>query len=516
LNGTLTLASNVVVNGIDMSTGTSGAITGTNVTGISVTARNVTTTTGAAVTIAGLSGSGGSMTFTQVNAGTSVTGPLNAIALTNYGGSFTVAGDGSNASNGSGGTIQKTTGNAINLSNISGAGISLSSMIVKNSATSGISGSSVNNVSLLGCQVLTNGTSASTDNGVKLVDTTGAVTFTNTTVSGSKADNVFLNTSSGSTAAMTALTVTNGAYSSSVGGSGFIVTSNHTASLATGTFTNITFASNASFGLNLNTNDNATIGNSVGALPSGAVTVSGCTFTNNTLGASFANGGGSGASNMYVRFLSNTLTGSQSHAVNVISGATSTGGTQKILIDGNTIGNAGVAGSGSSFGSGIVVTQQGKVTQTATITNNVLRQLPFGRGIDVEALGPVASGQIASTYPVNVSITGNDVNPQDTSGFPVYAIYVGADDQGSPTLVHAAIHGNTVPTTAACDTQCDPSIGMIFYEVVTAPSTGTLFNFGGGPNVSAEIAATNTGTAGKTTSTNTGLSLTGTPPTTVP
>jgi hypothetical protein len=513
LSGTLTLATNVTVNGIDMNTGATNAIAGTNVSGINVTARNVTTTTGAPVTIASASGT---MTLTQVNAGTAAAGPLNAVSLSSFNGGFSVSGDGSNAANGSGGTIQKTSGNAINLANISGTGVSLSSMIVKNGATIGVSGTGVNNLALLGCQVLNNGTSTSTDAGVKLVDTSGVVTFATTTVSGSKAENVSITTTPASTAAMTSLTVTNGAYSSSLGGSGFLLALNNTASLATGTFSNVAFAGNASFALDFVTNDNSTIGNGVGALPSGAVTVSGCTFTNNVLGASFANGGGSGSSNMYVRFLGNTLTGTSSQAVNVISGATSTGGTQRILIDGNTIGNAGVAGSGSAFGEGIVVTQQGKVTQTTTITNNVIRQIPFGRGIDVQALGPVTTGQTASTYPVNVTITGNDVNPQDTSGFPLYAIYVSADDQGSPTLVHAAIHGNTVPATAACDTQCDPSIGMIFYEVVTPPSTGTLFNFGGGADVSSEIAATNTGTAGKTTSTNTGLSLTGSAPATVP
>src|SRR5260221_697001 len=169
LSGALTLASNVVVNGIDMSTGTSGAITGTNVTGINVTARNVTTTTGAAVTIAGLSGSGGSMTFTQINAGTVATGPLTAVSLTNYGGSFTVVGDGSNASNGSGGTIQKTTGNAISLTNVTGTGVSLSSMIIKTSAHDGIHGTGVNNFALLGCQVLNNGTTFA-DNGVNVFE----------------------------------------------------------------------------------------------------------------------------------------------------------------------------------------------------------------------------------------------------------------------------------------------------------------------------------------------------------
>jgi hypothetical protein len=111
-------------------------------------------------------------------------------------------------------------------------------------------------------------------------------------------------------------------------------------------------------------------------------------------------------------------------------------------------------------------------------------------------------------------ITGNDVNPQDTTGFPLYAIYVAADDQGSPTLVNAEVHGNTVPSTSACDSVCNASQGMIEYEVVTSP--GTLFNFSGsGANVSSEIANTNTGPSGKTCSPNTGLTLTSAPPTKV-
>jgi len=128
-----------------------------------------------------------------------------------YAGGFTVVGDGSGSANGSGGTVQKTSGNSITLTGISGSGISLRSMIVKNAALSGISGSNVNNVALLGCQILTNGTSTATDNGVKLVDTTGAVTFTGTTVSGSKSHNVFIGTSPASTASLSALTVNNGA-----------------------------------------------------------------------------------------------------------------------------------------------------------------------------------------------------------------------------------------------------------------------------------------------------------------
>src|SRR3954447_5593997 len=109
LSDSLTLADSVIVNGIDMSTGTSNAIAGTGVTGINVTARNVTTTTGTAVSITG-SGNTGTMTFTSVSA----SGGANGIFLQNFtGGGFTVNGDGTDTSvggNSSGGTIANMNG----------------------------------------------------------------------------------------------------------------------------------------------------------------------------------------------------------------------------------------------------------------------------------------------------------------------------------------------------------------------------------------------------------------------
>src|SRR5262249_60167086 len=94
----------------------------------------------------------------------------------------------------------------------------------------------------------------------------------------------------------------------------------------------------------------------------------------------------------------------------------------------------------------------------------------------------------------------------DTTGFPLYAIYVGADAQGTGTSgsnVHAEIHGNTVPSSPhACDTQCNADTGMIVYETVsgaTGTTIGTLYNFDGvGASVSSEIANNNTGTSRKT------------------
>ena len=158
--------------------------------------------------------------------------------------------------------------------------------------------------------------------------------------------------------------------------------------------------------------------------------------------------------------------------------------------------------SGSHFGTGVGLPASS--VATITITNNVIRALDNGsgefgnRGIDVQSLGPTATGQAAT--PFNVVITGNDVDPQYAGTFPQAAIYLGVDDQGSPTTMNAEVHGNTVPSNAGCEgNSCTASTGRIFYDLVTSPSTGTLYNFSGsGANVSSEIANTNTGVSGKT------------------
>ena len=165
---------------------------------------------------------------------------------------------------------------------------------------------------------------------------------------------------------------------------------------------------------------------------------------------------------------------------------------------------------------------QGQQVATVTVVNNSVLNCPIGRGIEVSELGRPGAG--FGQTPLDIKLTGNTVNPMDSTGFPLYAIYVGADAQGTGTSgsnVRAEIHGNTVPATAGCDTQCSASTGMIDYETVsgaTGTHIGTLFNFSAvGASVSSEIANTNTGTAGKTCSFVNGgtLTLTASPPNTV-
>jgi hypothetical protein len=258
------------------------------------------------------------------------------------------------------------------------------------------------------------------------------------------------------------------------------------------------FSNNFSTGLQLAVNDSSTIGNGVGAPATGTATVTGCTFTGNgSAAADFDQGGAAGASNLYARFVNNlNITGNGGPVVNVFSSATSAGGTLKARIEGNTIGNAGIAGSGSTFGPGIRVFLQGKTVGTVTILNNVVRQTPGSRGIDVEAVGPVTTGQPITVS--DITVTGNNVDNDDTSGFAEDDIYVAADNQGSPAEVRAEVHGNTVKSGPGCADYPGFSGNepWMYFNIATPGAVGQLVNFGGHVNASAELAATNTGTTG--------------------
>src|SRR5262249_51640272 len=143
---------------------------------------------------------------------------------------------------------------------------------------------------------------------VKLLDTSGSITFTDVLVtgtSGTSASDVQITTSAASTKAITTLTVTNGAFNNSQD-DGFLVDLHGSASLATASITGATFSGNFAKGLQVPQNDNSVMGNGVGTVPTGTVTVSGNTFTTNNVAASFEGGGGTnGTGSAYYRFVNN-------------------------------------------------------------------------------------------------------------------------------------------------------------------------------------------------------------------
>jgi hypothetical protein len=147
IGNTVTLATNVTVNGIDMSTGSASGLVGTSVAVLSVTVRNITTTSGEGINWNGVT-SGSTVTFNNVNStsggavditssgatdvtfndvtsttgtavkittasgdftfhGINANGATTGISVSSATGTFTVNGTGS--TDGSGGTVQNAT-----------------------------------------------------------------------------------------------------------------------------------------------------------------------------------------------------------------------------------------------------------------------------------------------------------------------------------------------------------------------------------------------------------------------
>jgi len=399
LSDTLTLATNVTVAGIDMSTGSSNAITGTSVSGISVTARNVTTTTGTAVTIANASGT---MTFTQINAGTSATGPASAITLTNFAGAFTVTGDGGSTSNGSGGTIQRTTSHAISLTGTTGTGVSLGYMNITNSGANGINATALSNVTVNHCNISDTAGSTLVDDGIGLHNVSGTAAITNSAITGSRHQGITLDNLNTN---MAGLTMTATTVSGTVGGDGMLMQMRGSSVLTSGTIGGSTAAAGCTF-----SNNSSTGLQVVGA---DTANILGLTAQNNTVSG---NNAGmdfdlSQAASMNIVVQSNTFNNQQSSALNLFSGTSNTGGTMTARLIGNTIGTAGVFNSGSNFGDGIRVALNGGTHGVLTIDSNIIREVPNARGIDIDAEGYTAANS------VNVKIINNQVvRPTGASG----------------------------------------------------------------------------------------------------
>jgi hypothetical protein len=477
---------------LTLSTGANAAFTATG--GGTVTSTDTTstvvTTTGTAINVANTTIGAGGLKFKSVSAGTAASGPTNGIILNSTGASGGLSVLGTGAA-GSGGTIQKTGGSGISLTSVGGSA-SLTDMNISNTAGDGITAATVKNFSCTLCNITNPGSSANKD-GLRLTELSGTASLTNVTVTGATTDGCFIQNS---TATLTSLTVTGGSFGSTNNAfasadSGLIVIAKGTGVITAATVSGTTFAGNFSTGLQSFAQDTATIGD---------ISVSGCTFTNN--GAAAADfDAGTGTPSMKFHFLNNlNINGNVGPVVNVFSSATGTGGLIQGRIDGNHIGTAGTAGSGSTGGEGIRVFLQG-VAGNITVVNNVIRETACSRGISVQTLGPAPAN--GATRVSDAVITGNDVNNQSTlCSFPEDDIYLASDNQaGTATTLRAEVHTNKIKAAGASPANTDyPFDGntWLYYNIANTPSTAQLVDFGGPhANANTAIAATQTsGTAG--------------------
>ena len=138
VRGTVTLNTGAVVKGLAIAAGASPGLNdpAAAISGVTVEQVAVTTTTGTAVT---LSDAGGALSLTSVSA----SGAANGIVLRNTTGSFAVTGDGDTSvgGNGSGGTIQNTTGDGVLLANA--RNVSFTNVGIQGAGGRGVAGTGV-------------------------------------------------------------------------------------------------------------------------------------------------------------------------------------------------------------------------------------------------------------------------------------------------------------------------------------------------------------------------------------
>ena len=480
---------------LDISTGTNIGFlaSGGGTISASGTGSTLSTTTATALDVTSTTIGSGGLIFQSISSN----GANPGIELTSTGtsGGLTVTGTGTA---GSGGTIQGSAGEGIELSSTSSA--SFTDMIIEHNAADGINGSQVNGLTLAGSTVLDNGTvanvSVQNNDGLDFSPNgtgspnglTGTVSITNTSVTGSADNGAIISDTSGTLD----LTVTGSTFSTSGANEGFHVDANDSTD-ATVSITGSTFTGNLADAFQFST----------GAINTSASTgTESVTFSNNTV---TGNGDGaiispSGNSKTTITIDSNTINSTVSgnciglDLINSASTATLSG-----TISGNTIGVAATANSGCGNGLGISAEGiegtggafSGGGTETLAITNNKMFQYQNEAGIHF------LDRQGAPT--MNMTITGNTI--ADPGSFGSWGI-LGEDgalttDNG---LVCAAVSGNSLTGSAAAG-QGGADIELDQNDATTydlAGYTGSATNAGA---VQTFLAASNTPSGGTAPST---------------
>ena len=505
------------VNGnldIDTTSGAGFTAAGGGTVTVQGSNNSITSTTGTALNVSNTTIGASGLAFVSISA----SGATNGVVLNNTGsGPFTVAGNSSGQCGGAvttgsvgtiasvtnpatadctGGTIQASTGGGVSL-NATGA-VSLTRMRIINGADDGITASGVAGLTLTSLDVENNG-NADEEHGMDLTNVTGSLSLTNSTILGSYEHNFKLTMTSGT---LSTLTVTGSAFRhasvpvSPAGGNGLLITTQNASVIGTGTISDSLFRNNFSNGLLVNSENTSTIGTSGSAL-----TVSNSSFDDNNIALQC---GLFHASSFSCRFINNTVindnrtatsgTGGTSQAMVLGTSGVSTGGSFLARVAGNVIGNASVDGSGSSLGSGIRAVIQGLADSTITITGNTIRECPVGFGMDLESLGSTSGTPPLSELSVtnnNVDHTNTGFNP-GTSDFPLPAIYISGDNQGTAGTLRTTVTGNTVPA----GTSFNFTGGFIELFEYTGPAGDLqLLNTNGSPNATAALTSTNTGSA---------------------
>src|SRR5262245_38154847 len=409
--------------GLSLSTTTNPGFTATGGGTVSATQNNttiintITTTTGTALNVANTTIGASGMTFRSISAN----GAANGIVLNTTGATagLTVTGNGGVCTSATptctGGRIQNSVGADTTSTTPVGTGIvlnntrnvSLSLMRIDNHSNFAIRGIDVQGFAMANTLIDgINGTNDGFDEGaVSFTNLTGSASVTNSSIGGAIEHNMQVLNSSGTLNRLTVTGTTFGGMDTTFGSDGLLVESSGTAVMNVTVDTN-TFTSARG--------DHFQYSNTTAAQAGDVV------FTNNTItnahpavvgggGGIRVVGGNNTGQNGSITFnvSNNSLVGARGTAlaVNKLGGT----GTYIGTIANNTVGAAGVQGSGSLEGSGIFVLTDGGGTYTASITGNTVRQYD-NDGIFTQTGG---SGVVGSGTR-NLTVTGNTVTEPET------------------------------------------------------------------------------------------------------
>jgi hypothetical protein len=434
---------------VTTTSGTAFSATGGGTVSVAGGSNTLSTTTGSALVVTSTTIGNSGMTFLSVTAGTSSTGPANAIMLNSTGssGGLTVTGDGSNA--GSGGTIQHTSSDSVSLNNTTN--VVLQWMNINNSTANGIFGLSVNGFVLDHASMNTNGTATKqgairfgddTNNALNgLVGTSPSGTNTNPTrISNSTLNASFERNVSifNTTGILGELDIQSSTIENAKNGSGFLIETRATAN-ATVSVTGGTVSGNFAAGM-----QGSALGNSSGIPQSGSnmtLLISGATFTSNNDGALCSNDGNATAT---CNISNSTFTGHLGNSIFVGNGTTqSTAGTLNARIQNNKTVTQPVGGNNATIG--VFLSGKGTVSKVLIDGNNVTNNGNFD-GIFVNTPDNL------STPTLNVTITNNTVATA-ASGFAGLDL---TPHQSATACFN--VTGNTASTVATPPAPPNPAI----------------------------------------------------------
>ncbi|QSR27184.1 hypothetical protein CFH99_16310 [Nocardioides aromaticivorans] len=414
-------------------------------------------TTGAARALGVVStdiGAGG-LTFERITS----SGATNGIVLDTTGsaGSLTVTGTGgtctpADTTGCTGGEIASTTGADSASTTPTGTGIvlhdtqapSLTRMWVHDHSNYAVRGSSVRGLtiasSVVGGANGDNGAAPYDDSSILLTDLTGAASITGTVISGGFEDNLRVANAGGSLDRLTLDQVTFPAAGSRPANDALSVESASGASALKVTVTDSTFESAKGDLFQF----------SHGGSGTGDLVVTGSSFSDSH--PALATGGGGvtlfqagTAGTTTLNLSGNSFRDAAGTAVTVVKDAG--GSVQQGTFANNTIGVSGVANSGSTGGSGLLLQTVGGGTSTWSVTGNQVRGYN-NYGILVQAGG----GASAQSGTFNTTITGNTIAEPGTllTGFSRQGVHYNIGTvPGDTFLACAAVSGNTLAASGA-------------------------------------------------------------------